>query len=68
MFLIKLLGVILGKRMRCLRTGMGVRRRSRQLLYSSVENWTRFNYDNKKHWNDTDMQNPFGWQPPTALI
>lgn len=22
----------------------------RQLFYPSLENWTRFNYDNKKHW------------------
>ena len=37
----------------------------RQLLFPSVENWTRFNFDNKKHWRDSDMPNPSGWQPPT---
>ena len=37
----------------------------RQLLYPSVENWTRFNFDNRQHWNDGDMPSPSGWQPPT---
>ena len=37
----------------------------RQLLYPLVENWTRFNYDNRQHWDDGDMPNPSGWQPPT---
>ena len=37
----------------------------RQLLYPSVENWTRFNFDNKKHWRDGDMPSSSGWQPPT---
>ena len=36
-----------------------------QMLYPSLENWTRFNYDNKKHWNDGDMPSASGWQPPT---
>ena len=37
----------------------------RQLLYPSVENWTRFNYDNRQHWDDGDMPSASGWQPPT---
>ncbi len=37
----------------------------RQLLYPSVENWTRFNFDNQKHWRDSDMPSSSGWQPPT---
>ena len=36
-----------------------------QMLYPSLENWTRFNYDNKKHWLDGDMPSSSGWQPPT---
>ena len=36
-----------------------------QMLYPSLENWTRFNYDNKKHWLDGDMPSASGWQPPT---
>ena len=36
-----------------------------QMLYPSLENWTRFNYDNKKHWDDGDMPSASGWQPPT---
>ena len=39
----------------------------RQLLYPSVENWTRFNYDNQQHWRDSDMPSASGWQPPTPL-
>lgn len=35
----------------------------RQMLYPSLENWTRFNYDNKKHWDL--MLSAEGWQPPT---
>ena len=37
----------------------------RQLLYPSVENWTRFNYDNQKHWRDSTMPNAEGWEPLT---
>ena len=37
----------------------------RQLLYPSLENWTRFNYDNRQHWRDLDMPSASGWQPPT---
>ena len=37
----------------------------RQLLYPSVENWTRFNFDNKPHWRDGEMPSASGWQPPT---
>lgn len=36
-----------------------------QLLYPSVENWTRWNYENRQHWDGADMPNPSGWQPPT---
>ena len=36
-----------------------------QMLYPSVENWTRFNFDNKSHWRDGEMPNPYGWQPRT---
>ncbi len=36
-----------------------------QMLYPSLENWTRFNFDNKKHWGDGDMPSVSGWQPPT---
>ena len=37
----------------------------RQMLFPSVENWTRFNYDNRQHWRDSDMPSASGWQPPT---
>ncbi len=37
----------------------------RQLLFPSLENWTRFNYDNRQHWDDGDMPSSSGWQPPT---
>ncbi len=37
----------------------------RQMLYPSVENWTRFNFDNKQHWSDGDMPSASGWKPPT---
>ena len=37
----------------------------RQMLYPSLENWTRFNYDNKKHWRDSDMPSAEGWNPKT---
>ena len=37
----------------------------RQLLYPSLENWTRFNFDNRQHWDDADMPNPSDWKPPT---
>ena len=36
-----------------------------QMLFPSVENWTRFNYDDKQHWDDGDMPSASGWQPPT---
>ncbi len=36
-----------------------------QMLFPSVENWTRFNFDNKQHWLDGDMPSASGWQPPT---
>ena len=36
-----------------------------QMLFPSLENWTRFNYDNKKHWDDGDMPSSSGWEPPT---
>ena len=36
-----------------------------EMLYPSLENWTRFNYDNKKRWLDSDMPSSSGWQPPT---
>ena len=36
-----------------------------QMLYPSLENWTRFNYDNRQHWDDGDMPSASGWQPPT---
>ena len=36
-----------------------------QMLYPSLENWTRFNYDNRQHWDDGDMPSSSGWQPPT---
>ena len=37
----------------------------RQLGYPSLENWTRWNYDNKKHWRDSDMPSASGWEPLT---
>ena len=36
-----------------------------EMLYPSLENWTRFNYDNKKHWRDGEMPSASGWQPLT---
>ena len=36
-----------------------------QMLYPSVENWTRFNYDNRQHWRDSEMPSASGWQLPT---
>ena len=36
-----------------------------QMLYPFLENWTRFNFDNKKHWLDGDMPSASGWQPST---
>ena len=36
-----------------------------QMLYPSLENWTRFNYDNRQHWRDGEMPSASGWQPPT---
>ncbi len=36
-----------------------------QMLYPSLENWTRFNFDNQKHWLDSDMPSASGWQPRT---
>ena len=38
---------------------------TRQLLYPSLENLTRFNYDNQKHWDW--MPDAKTWQPPTPL-
>ena len=37
----------------------------RQLRYPSLENWARWNYDNKKHWRDSDMPSAVGWEPRT---
>ena len=37
----------------------------RQLGFPSVENWTRFSYDNKQHWRDSFMPSASGWEPPT---
>ena len=37
----------------------------RQMLYPSLENWTRFNFDNKQHWRDGEMPSASGWQPRT---
>ena len=37
----------------------------RQLGYPSLENWARWNYDNQKHWRDSDMPSAVGWQPWT---
>lgn len=31
----------------------------RQLEYPSLENWTRYNYDNKKHWRQ--LPDPETW-------
>lgn len=39
----------------------------RQLLYPSLENWTRFNYDNQKHWRDSEMPDAATWEPPTPF-
>ena len=36
-----------------------------EMLYPSLENWTRFNFDNKPHWRDSEMPSASGWQPPT---
>ena len=36
----------------------------RQLLYPSVENLTRFNYDNRRHWGW--MPSAEGWEPPVS--
>ena len=36
----------------------------RQLLYPSVENLTRFNYDNRRHWGW--MPAAEGWEPPVS--
>ena len=36
-----------------------------EMLFPSLENWTRFNYDNRQHWLDGDMPSSSGWQPPT---
>ncbi len=36
-----------------------------QMLYPSLENWTRFNYDNRQHWRDGEMPSSSGWEPPT---
>ena len=36
-----------------------------QMLYPSLDNWTRFNFDNQKHWLDGDMPSSSGWEPPT---
>ena len=36
-----------------------------EMLFPSLENWTRFNYDNRQHWRDGEMPSASGWQPPT---
>ena len=36
----------------------------RQLLYPSVENLTRFNYDDRRHWGW--MPSAEGWEPPVS--
>ena len=36
-----------------------------EMLYPSLENWTRFNFDNKQHWRDGEMPSASGWEPPT---
>lgn len=36
----------------------------RQMLFPSVENWTRFNYDNRQHWEDSQMWDSETWNPP----
>ena len=36
----------------------------RQMLFPSVENWTRFNYDNRQHWEDSQMGDTETWNPP----
>ena len=40
----------------------------RQLLFPSLENWTRFNYDNRQHWRDSDMPSASGWEPWDELV
>ena len=37
----------------------------RQLGYPSLENWARWNYDNRQHWRDSDMPSAVGWEPWT---
>ena len=37
----------------------------RQMLFPSLENWTRFNFDNRQHWQDGEMPSASGWHPPT---
>lgn len=36
----------------------------RQMLFPSLENWTRFNHDNRQHWEDSQMWDPETWNPP----
>ena len=36
-----------------------------QMLYPSLENWTRFNYDNRQHWGW--MPSAEGWEPPVSF-
>ena len=36
-----------------------------EMLFPSLENWTRFNYDNRQHWRDGEMPSSSGWQPRT---
>ena len=36
-----------------------------EMLYPSLDNWTRFNFDNKQRWRDGEMPSASGWQPPT---
>ena len=37
----------------------------RQLGFPSLENWARWNYDNRQHWRDSDMPSAVGWEPWT---
>ena len=37
----------------------------RQLGFPSLENWACWNYDNRKHWRDSDMPSAVGWEPWT---
>ena len=37
---------------------------TRQIECPSLENWTRFNYGNKKHWQDSEMPDAETWEPP----